>query len=71
MKLLGGLVVGGVIGGVAGFLTFCCYMDGVILGGQRIPNELHILVPAILGAIVGAVVVGGRSRLPTAEGSGE
>jgi hypothetical protein len=66
MKLLGGLV-GGVIGGVSGFLVFCCYMKGVVPGGLQVPRELHVLAPAVLGAILGAVVVGSRSRLPPEE----
>jgi hypothetical protein len=64
-RTLAGLV-GGAIGGVAGFLSLFCFADGLILGGRRIPEGLQILGPMIVGAVLGTVAAGDRARRPRA-----
>ena len=68
-KMLGGLVAG-VLGGFVGVLSFFFFADGLVLGGRRIPEGLQILVPVIIGAVLGAVVVGDGTRLPPGEKRG-
>jgi hypothetical protein len=53
---LGGLV-GGVIGTFVGCLSLMCFMDGLIMGGRRVPAEEQIRVVAIACAVLGAFVV--------------
>ena len=65
-RTLGGLV-GGVLGGLAGFLSFFIFADGLIIGGRRIPEGLQILVPFIIGAVLGAAIVGEGAQLPPGE----
>jgi hypothetical protein len=68
-KSLGGLV-GGVLGGLAGFLSFFLFVDGLIIGGRRVPGGLQILIPSIIGAVLGAAVVDEGARHPPGEKKG-
>ena len=68
-KSLGGLV-GGVLGELAGYLSLSLFVDGLIIGGRWVPEGLQILVPSIIGAVLGAAVVGEGARLPPGEKRG-
>ena len=62
-----GALVGWFIGIPAGYLSLGCFMDGLIVGGRRVPAEQQIYVVKVICTLLGAVVAVGILNRPEKE----
>ena len=59
--ILGG-IAGALVGSVVGFFSLFCFMDGLIIAGQRVDPAVQIVGVAIVGTVAGLSLGGSLAQ---------